>query len=395
MNVIGIIAEYNPFHNGHLYQLNNCKSLSDSDYSVVVLGGDFLQRGEPACVSKYLRTRMALSCGADLVLALPGIPSCGSAPYFAGGGISLLKHLGMVTHLGFGSESGDIDALMRFADEKANLDVKRIYDKDHNPAKALADQLDIGSDIPRPNDTLAIEYLTAIQKQKASIKPVTIKREGAGYHSKTLDTSYSSASAIRDILSSSGSLDQLKDQMPQEAFMLLAEYLKTQPILSLTDCYSLMRYALLHTEDPSQIFDISSDLANRLKQYMTQYAPMEDWLHLIKSKNYTYSHITRAMTHLMLQIKKELVDTYLELDEAPYLRILGFRKSATPLLKQIKAHSDLPIISKMADAKDLLNTNQYQIISEDIKYARVYKSLLQTRTQNPILDEVQESPIVL
>lgn len=416
MNILGIIAEYNPFHNGHNYQLSTCKKMADADYTVIILGSDFNQRGLPCIVNKYIRTTMALSCGADLVIEMPQLASSGSAAYFSGCGISLLDHLGVITHLGFGSECGDINVL--------NEAVQSLENETTETSRKLQNALKNGAtyaaarnaaffpetkSVNQPNNILAVEYLKALHQRKSHITPVTVKRTGMNYND-TLDQqhknliTYSSASAIRqrtkhliDSLPSPNLIVNAKDiaaSMPAASFDIFCQHLSNCYPLTVQDFYAIMRFALISCKNPSKIFDISTDFSNRLKSFESVYGDYDFWVEKIKSKNYTWSKVSRSLTHMMLHQTKTDALLMADMDNAPYVRILGFKKNATPLLKAVKNNCDLPVITKMADATKLLSANAITLFEKNIFSARIYKSVEQTKTAILLPDEYQHSPII-
>ncbi|MCI6017404.1 MAG: nucleotidyltransferase family protein [Clostridiales bacterium] len=415
MRVLGVIAEYNPFHNGHKFQLSECMKASDADYTVVVLGGDFTQRGTPALLNKYTRTAMALSGGADLVVELPQFASCASASYFAASGVSILKHLGIVTHLGFGSESGDIRSLMRtseiLTDETPELSdhIQRLLKTGYSYAAArdIALSALFEKTVNSPNDILAVEYIRAINNQRCHLIPVTVKRTGMAYHGSNLKNIESgllpSATAIRNEILKHAENElydpqklalSLRDAMPASAVDLMIRHLNNcMPVLA-KDFYPLLRYSLLTCDKLSYIFDISEDFANRLLTYKSCYGNLDSWISDIKSKNYTWTKVSRSLTHIMLRQTKDDACLMAEMDNAPYIRILGFKKSSGPLLKAIKNNCDIPVLTKMADAEKILNHKAYKLFQKGVLAARIYKSVEQTKAKHTIRDEYCESPVI-
>lgn len=436
MNVLGIIAEYNPFHSGHAFQLQTCKRCADADYTLVVLGSDFNQRGTPAIINKYTRTMMALKGGADAVIEMPQFASCASAAYFAASGVGLLAHSGICTHLGFGSESGDLDMLQHYSDyivdetpEMSHRIQSRIKEgMTFAAARNAVISSMINNSVEHPNDILAVEYLNALKQYSSSIVPVTIKRRGQSYHAADTghsflseteihtkhsassvsayrgNTSCLSATAIRKLTESmtdshDTSLEylqrQLMDAIPTEPLQIYINHLTHTGPVTASDFYPLLRYSLLSCPSLTDVFDISPDYANRLQSFIGKYDHLDAWVSAIKSKNYTWTKVSRSLTHILLhQTRSD--DTLLKsMDYAPYIRILGFKKSAAPLLKQLKIHCDLPIITKMADASSVLNADQRILFEKSVYAERIYKSVEQTKTSGSIKDVYQESPVIV
>ncbi len=405
MKIAGIIAEYNPFHNGHLYQIQKTKEETGADYIVVVMSGDFVQRGAPAIMDKHLRTEMALEAGADLVLELPVYYSTSSAELFSMGAVSLLDKLGCITHLSFGSESGDISLLKKISD--LTLSESESYKKSLNDymkagdpyplasAKAFSDNCNdpnISSQIlnvmSEPNNTLGIAYVKALQKRTSSIIPYTIKREGGDYH----DTSKGvfSASAVRRSLEEALDFSLLKDQLPENTLKIMTTNVgKTFPIVE-NDCSQYLIYKLRDIIFNQQIMalsqanyntgltsyvDIDAALAGRIVSAINQFTDYEQFCSILKTRNLTYAHISRALTHVILNIKKSHLVQFVQDDYIYYAKILGFKKSSSELLSAIKNSTDVPIISKLADNDKLLNDAGKTMLLSDIHAANLYEQL--------------------
>ncbi len=392
MNTVGIIAEYNPFHNGHAYHIRKAKELTGADYCIVVMSGDFVQRGAPAMMDKYLRARIALLNGADLVLELPVYYALGSAEYFAGGAVTLLDKLGIVNSLCFGSECGDVRLLTTFAqlllheDEvfKQTLDRKmrkgHSYPQARNAAiEASAPHLTAHTDIlSTPNNILGIEYCKALLKRNSALEPCTIRRAGASYHDESLQADCCSALALREALKSSNSPDSILNQVPASTRMLMEEqYSKTYPVFT-DDLSLLMHYRLL--SEPSGGFtrypDIDRELSDRIIKLLPQYQDFPSFCDLLKTKNRTYTRISRSLLHILLQIYREDVTHYLSEDQIFYARMLGFQESAGPLLNAIKQKSCVPLLSKLADAGNLLTQTGRSMLDKDIYASHVYQSIV-------------------
>ena len=259
MKITGIIAEYNPFHNGHLYQIRKAKEITGADYIIVVMSGNHMQRGTPALIDKYSRAKMALSGGADMVIELPTCYATASAEYFAMGAISILNQLGCVDSVCFGSESGDITMLSKIAhalvDESEDF-VQSLKTKlkngDTYPVArnaALAETINgfttFDTILGFPNNILGIEYIKAIIRQNSSIKPYTNTRIGSDYHSYKLAENFSSAISIRQSLSLQDNLDMIQSQIPALAFDIMKEdFHKTFPVYA-SDFSSMIKFKLL------------------------------------------------------------------------------------------------------------------------------------------------------
>jgi len=408
MKIVGLITEYNPFHNGHLHHINLAKSITDADYVVVVMSGNFVQRGAPAIINKYSRTSMALSCGADLVIELPCQFATSSAESFASGAVSILNQMGCIDYLCFGSEYGDISILRNIAEVLANEPDKfkehlKLYLKDGLAfpvarRKALLDynfdkgisNVELEHILSEPNNILAIEYMKALIKQKSTIEPVTIKRIVSGYHDTSIKENICYASAIRNALGNSG-LDNLKKQIPEPVFDILSkEYNKTFPIYS-NDFSSLLRYRLLlrNNKPLTSYLDVSSALSNTITNNITNYKNFEDFANLLKSKQYTLTRITRSLIHILLNIEDEALQ-----ESALYIRILGFKKSSSEVLKIMNQSTSIPIISKLADSKNLLSKAALNMLEQDIFASDIYNTIVTDKFDCTIANEFRQNIII-
>lgn len=393
MKTVGIIAEYNPFHNGHAYQIARAKEVSGADYCIVVMSGCFVQRGAPAFVDKYTRAEAALKNGADLVLELPVFYALGSAEYFASGAIALLDKLGVTDALCFGSECGDISVLSEFAEKLLGEDdiFKKVLDRQlrrgqsypnaRNAAlQASAPHLNAYMNVlMSPNNILGIEYCKALLRRKSSIQPYTIRRAGASYHDASLSSSYCSALAIREAVNQSGSLSDIRPLIPESAYELLMPLQgKACPVLP-DDASLPLHYQLLseqykgYTNHP----DIDQTLSDRIIRKLPSYRCFTDFCEQLKTKNRTYTRIARSLMHILLQINKSDLAAFQAEDYVYYARMLGFRKEAKPLLSALKSRSGIPLLSKLADADSLLSANGLRMLDKDIYASHVYQSLVQ------------------
>lgn len=409
----GIIAEYNPFHNGHQYQIEEIRRQTGADFVIVAMSGDFVQRGEPAIFDKYTRTRMALCGGADLVVELPALFATSSAEDFAACGVSLLSSLG-TDFLCFGSESGNLSHLQKAAEilsEESAIwqSLLQTYLKQgetYPSARSLAvaeltGDPGLSTLLATPNNILAVEYLKALKQQGSSMIPVTIRRRGCGYHDTEFSGPYASASAIRLLLSQSAVLEStetLRMQIPPAVFeALLEEGALTKPVFP-DDLSELLQFRLLSAvqrqEDLSRFLDFSSDLAARLTRQVLHFAPFSEQILQLKTKGYTYTRISRALLHLLLDITKEQSSQAKSLGYAPYARILGFKKSAGPLLSHLRRQSRIPLITKTADAKKLLSPEAMKVLETDFYVSHIYQSLLASHGRL-MRNEYTKSVIVL
>lgn len=411
MKVCGIVAEYNPLHNGHLYHLQEAKRISEADYTIVVMGGNFMQRGTPAIMNKYDRARAALSCGVDLVIELPSYYATGSAEYFAMGAVSLLTKLGVVDTLCFGSECGDSALLQQIArilveETPAYKECLQSHLRSGNtyPAARSAALLQVCPELSatisvlnNPNNILGIEYIKSIIKQDSSILPITTKRFGSDYHDIRLGINQSSSSALRQALWTNVPLEELQSQMPAESYAILDNYLKCNQFLQLNDFSEILYYKLLSESDKgfADYIDVSPALSDRICNNLYSFRDFEAFCDLLKTKEITYSRISRCLFHILLNMRKDELATYMdELSITPYVRILGFREEATPLLSEIDKKTVIPLVTKLADAHKILSEPALSMLQKDIMISDVYNSIRAFKENVPIYNEYS-TPIVI
>lgn len=409
MKVCGIIAEYNPFHNGHLYHIRKAAELSGADYIIVVMSGNFVQRGTPAIADKFLRTQAALACGAHLVLELPVCYATGSAEYFSAGAVSLLDKLGVVTHLCFGSECGDIAQLKKVAKILAEEPLEfREALRRHLKAglsfpaaryAALSEQYPQLPDslLSSPNNILGMEYIKALIHRNSSMEPITLPRKGAGYHDSTLETPYSSATAIRQALESDIPFDILSTQLPPAAADCYQQYFEAEPPVYTNDLSSMLYYKLLCEQQSgyASYLDVSEDLSDRIQKQLYKFTDFSGFCDLLKTKELTYSRISRCLLHILLNIRKNDVEKHVNnLDYVPYARLLGFQKEAGPLLTEIDRHIQIPFLSKLADAHKILEPAAMEMLQKDIMASDIYNSVRAAKTGKSMRNEYS-TPIVI
>ncbi len=352
MTIAGIICELNPAHNGHKYIFEQAKAVTSADYVVAIMSGDYVQRGEPALLDKHARTRMALMLGADAVFELPTMWSTGSAQYFARGAVALLKAIG-ANYLVFGSECGDISLLS-------------------------------SQEFNTPNDVLGSEYIKAIKYLGADITPFAITRVGTDYNdSVTIANNICSASYIREHIANND-LTSLSETMQDDIYDVLISEIENARIV-LPDDISSQLYYKLNQESGNgfdQYFDVYNDLSDKLIKNLNMFTTVTEFAHVIKSKDIAFSHIKRAFLHIVLGITKKDVSLAIERDYLTYIRLLGFNKSSSGLLSEIKKTSTAPIISKLADAHNILDDFEMNILSQDIASSHLYSMLAKSSVSN-------------
>lgn len=402
MKTIGIIAEFNPFHNGHKYLIEKAKQETGADYCVVVMSGDFVQRGAPAITDKFTRTKMALSCRADLVIELPVYYSLGSAEFFASGAVSILDSLGVIDYLCFGSESGDLAMLSQAAeilsDEPENFKEalnKNLKSGKSFPAARQAALSEI-SDFPEglldsPNNILAIEYLKALYRRKSNITPFTVTRKGEGFHSDTI-SAFASASALRKaVFERPEDINALSLAIPKDA----STYLTDHPgkFIDSNDFSRLLNYKLIQESSRgfTDYLDISEDLSNKIAKQHEITVFFTDLCNRLKSKDLSYSRISRSLFHILLNITCKNMEEYKNDNYTSYARILGLKKESSALLAQIHKTSDIPVIDRLKDASNLLNPLQLRLFNETLSAGKIYNMI----AENGISSEFSLKSIIL
>ena len=340
--MVGIICEYNPFHNGHLYHLNKVKELFPNEVITLVLVGNFLNRGDVSIINKWDKTKLALDYGIDLVVELPFAFATQSADIYAYGAINILDNL-KCDYLVFGSELNDIDILYKIAN--TNIDIKDLLKKGYNYPKAvdiaLKDKINIS--INTPNDLLGVSYIKAIKKLNSKIKPITIKRTN-DYHDKNTNGKISSASSIRNLIYENKDISK---------YVPNTNYIKN---INLNDFYLIIKHKII-TEDLTKYQDIDISLNNLLKKNILKSNNIEELISNVKHKNYTYNRIKRCLVHILCCLDKK--DYKLE-----YIKILGFNSKGRQYLNKIKKEVTLPLLTKY-DNYELLVDNIYNLISKD------------------------------
>lgn len=410
MKTVGIIAEYNPFHEGHSYHIKKVKEITGAKYVIAVMSGDFTQRGLPAVIDKYERTKMALSCGIDLVIELPSVYACQSAEYFALGAISILHNLGCVDSICFGSECGDIHILSKIADQLIAPSELFHASMQHYiktgcsyPEARTNSLLAVDPDfcnytdvLTTPNNILGIEYIKAIKRLNSPIVPYTMKRIGSDYHDRRLGVHQSSAMAIRHSLKEQNTLELIKDQVPEPVYKILQEnYGKHFPIYS-SDFSGQLQYKLLTEAGNgfSQYADVSKDLSDKICKNLFKFTDFESFCDTLKSKDLTHARISRCLAHILLDMKAEDLQYYKENGVTFYARMLGFHEKATPLLSNIKQNTKIPLISKLADAKKHLDEAGNKMLAQDILCSHIYESTVAAKFDTEIENEYKRQIII-
>lgn len=415
MKTAGIIAEYNPFHNGHQRQLSFVREQLGADYIIAVMSGDFVQRGTPALLPKHIRAEAALRCGVDLVLELPVSASSASAELFARCGVDILDGIGVTDVLCFGSEEGEIPLFLKTAEIlQAEPETYRKLLKDGLKSglsfplarsmalSAYMYQEEMISDhdaydqfLTEPNNILGIEYCKALLHRKSRIRPVTLKRMGAGYHEQALTKETApSASGIRSRLKDNraGHFTEtaLNGFLPEASLKLLISSQQNNSLVFEKDLDLLLAYCLFSETQESlcQYLDVSSELASRIIRMRNQYSGFLQFAALLKTKELTQTRIQRALLHILLHIRSVP-------DVPGYARVLGFRKSAAPLLSAIKREGNIPLITKAADASRILSGQALRAFDETVFASNIYGTLLSAKNKKPFVHEYQKPVVII
>lgn len=413
MKTVGIIAEYNPFHNGHLYQLKKAKEITGADFAVVVMSGDFTQRGTPAVFDKYTRCRLSLLAGADLCIELPVVYATASAELFAKGAVSLLSALG-VDALCFGSECGEIAPLREIASllfaeppaykEALNKALKEGLSFPSARAVAVRKCAHAGSlpgvdaaasdVLASPNNILGIEYLKALlalekNGQHAPV-PYTIKREGDGYLSHTLsEESFCSAMALRKGIAE-GNPDLLR-YVPESIRQEFSDTCQTKSTLCADDFSGMLFYKLLSEKDAGydSYLDVSSDLSDKIRKNLGTFTTFSAFCeNSLKSKDITLTRVYRSLLHILLSIKKEDLPA-----AAPYARILGFREASFEVFGCL-SKENIPLLSRLKDASSLLSPEALSCLSKDIFAAQLYEHVRMQHMLHKLHMQKDDCPFV-
>lgn len=386
MRITAVIAEYNPFHNGHQYHLAKAREMTGADAVIVLMSGDFVQRGEPAVIDKYARTEAALAAGADAVFMMPVQVSTGSAAVFAHGAVSILDRMKAVSCLCCGTESEDSSSILQAAEILQNEPaafrekLKNLLSSGIPYPAAVSSALDsvspgAGSVLDLPNNTLAVEYTRALLRFGSAIKLCTVPRIGITHNDSTLlpGSDFASASAIRKgILEGTDTAKYITPEMQQNLHYHI----------SADDLSSVLNYVLLMSgeEDLLAVPEISEDMALRILSHAGESHRFQEWISLIKTRNITYARVSRALLHLILGITG--------CEEPSALRLLGFRKDSSEVLRILQDRSSIPIITKLAGSG-------VSDASADIRASRLYAILAKEKAGVILKDEYLRSPIIV
>lgn len=354
---VGIIAEYNPFHNGHLYHLNKVKNMFPNSYLILVLIGNFTQRADISIINKWDKTKIALEYGFDLVVELPYNIATSSASIYALGAIKILDELNC-DYLVFGSETNDVEKFKEIAIKTSKnkiyqYKIKYFLDKGFNYPKSCSLALEhlFKDKIDKPNDVLALEYVRSIINLKSKIKPISIKRTN-NYNDTNINDKITSASSIRKNISNK---ELIINTLPKKSYDLINN-------INYDDFFKYLKYEILTNDNLNDILDVDEGIENKLKKEIISVDKLEDLILKVKSKRYSYNRIKRMLLHILTKTKKDYDK------EVKYIRVLGMNLNGMKILKEAKKNSNLQIVTKF-------KKEYYKLFEDDIKASKLYSLL--------------------
>ncbi|MCC0708370.1 MULTISPECIES: nucleotidyltransferase [unclassified Clostridioides] len=410
MNILGLIVEYNPFHNGHIYHLSKSIEKTNATHTVAIMSGNFLQRGEPALFDKYTRAKIAVENGVDLVIELPTMFACQSAEIFSHGAITILNSLNCISSVCFGSEEGNTDILYSIAEILANepkefkLLLKKylddgmlfpvaranslfdyIHQYENNDLSQKTTKEQLLKILNSSNNILGIEYIKNLINLNSNIKPFTISRVQSEYNSKEINNSICSATAIRTSLKENCNISQLKKVIPEKTYSILNEKIDNKffPMFDELFFDTLKTIILRDISNLKDYFEVNEGIENKIyKDIFTSNSLYELQLS-IKSKRYTLTKIKRTLNNILLGIKKSDIHLVKDIDIVPYIRILAFNDKGREVLKEIKNKSNIDIINKFSNISFSLDDAIFKtLISYDIKSTNIYNSVYYRNNQD-------------
>ena len=392
--VLGIIAEYNPFHNGHLYHLTESKKITGANYSVAVISGNFTQRGVPSIINKWEKAKMALLSGVDLVIELPTLYAISSSENFAEGGIKILNSLGIVDFISFGAETADISCLsnianilydepdkykkLLYAELKSGLSFPKAreialetYIKSNKNIMGNFDGYNIEQILSSPNNILGIEYLKALKKINSNIEPVCISRVANNYSSNEYSNNIASSTAIRNLLNLK-KYDEIKNLLPNKSYSVLMENINNGTFIENINVFEkeiVYCFRKMSLQEIKNLPDVSEGLEFSIKNAFNSSNSLLEIMNMVKSKRYTFTRLQRIFLYGLLGITKD--NMQISRDSTPFIRVLGFNENGKKLLNKINKNVQIVTsVKKFVDKNK--NDNFSKLIEKDILSTNIY-----------------------
>ena len=405
MNLLGLIVEYNPFHNGHKYHLEKSKEITKATHTIAVMSGSFLQRGEPALFDKYTRAEMAVKSGVDLVIELPTLYACQSAEIFSHGAITTLNSLNCVNSVCFGSEEGNVEilsaianilikepiefksSLKKYLDDGVVFPIARSkalyeYIKTHNILHL--DENELQQVLNSSNNILGIEYIKSLIKLDSHITPYTIARVASQYNSSDISSNICSATAIRNYLKNNEDLQSIENVIPKSTFNEINSKIDS----NFNPVFDYMFYSILSSiiirdyENLHNYFEVNEGIENKIYSNIFTSSNLEELVNSTKSKRYTLTKIKRTLNNILLGITKEDVTKIKDLNSIPYIRILAFNNKGREIIKKIKTSCDIEIITKVSKISHIDDSIFKTLIKYDLKSSNMYNLIYYQNNKN-------------
>ena len=405
MNLLGLIVEYNPFHNGHLYHLQKSKEITKATHTIAIMSGSFLQRGEPALIDKYTRAEMAVKNGVDLVVELPTLYACQSAEIFSHGAIATLNSLNCVNSICFGSEEGNIDTLQTISKilvqepEEFKLLLKSYLDEGlvfpTARSKALYKYISnnklinltedkLQTILNSSNNILGIEYIKSLLRLNSPINAFTINRIVSQYNSSDISNNICSATAIRNSLKDNSNMDTLQKVVPKPTYDEINNKINSNfnPVFDYM-FYDLLKGCIIRDfENLDSYFEVKEGIENKIYANIFKCNTLDELISSTKSKRYTLTKIKRTLNNILLGIEKEDVMKTKNLCKVPYIRVLAFNDKGREIIKKIKDSSDIEIITKFSKVDHIDDPIFNTLIKYDIKSSNIYNLIYYKNNQN-------------
>ncbi|RKQ37383.1 nucleotidyltransferase [Oceanobacillus halophilus] len=402
MKACGLIVEYNPFHNGHAYHIQEAKKVSNADCMIAIMSGSFLQRGEPAIIDKFHRTKAAISAGIDIVLELPYVFAVQNSDIFAKGAVLSLNELG-VSSICFGSESGNISYFIKSYEnykEKEpifkNILKSRLAEGMSFPEASKLAYQEIGLtnkelDLAQPNNILGFSYVKAIMDNQLPIEPLTIERTKNNFHDQMITDKIASATSIRKNLIDMNQLtEEITKAIPNATINQLEHYKKLANIWHTWEHYfHLLHYRVMtmSKEELREIHGVTEGIENRIKNAAKQANSLYEWIELVKTKRYTWTRIQRIFVHILTNTTKKDIEPIIHSQKIPYTRILGLTNRGRKFLNTRKKDISTPIITSF-------NRETNQMLEMEERATHAYLSILNPDTRRKLFQQELRAPII-